>query len=204
MAPPPLIPPSFQTLKSRILSSLSTSTSTYTDASPKGSLDTAIVPLIERLNELEGIVTTSSCAGRVSVFLEGRRGSSGGKGDTSRAGGDVGECEDHEDNERRKEMKKSVPGGKGLGGRWLFVSHDPLELPKDENGRDDEAPLTKMFGLTRDVTENENLNGEVRRSRDRKNVRFVRFAFEPMVSLAHTLCASEAFRSCTAYRPGIV
>ncbi|KAL8910605.1 MAG: hypothetical protein Q9171_004099, partial [Xanthocarpia ochracea] len=58
-------------------------------------------------------------------------------------------------------MKKSVPGGKGLGGRWLFVSHDRLELPKDENGRDDEAPLTKMFGLTRDVTENENMNGEI-------------------------------------------
>ncbi len=204
MVPPPPIPPSFQTLKSRILSSLSTPTSTYTDASPKGSLDTAIVPLIERLNALDGIVTTSSCAGRVSVFLEGRRGSSGGRGNTSREGGDVGECEDHEDNGRRMKMKKSVPGGKGLGGRWLFVSHDPLELPKDENGRDDEAPLTKMFGLTRDVTENENMNGEVRRSRDRKNVRFVRFAFEPMVSLAHTLCASEAFRSCTAYRPGVV
>ncbi|KAL8926270.1 MAG: hypothetical protein Q9172_001864 [Xanthocarpia lactea] len=161
MAHSPPIPPSFQTLKSRILSSLSTPASTYTDASPKGSLDTAIVPLIERLNALEGIVTTSSCAGRVSVFLVGRRGSSGGRVDTSRGGGDVGECENHEDNGRRMKMKKGVPGGKGLGGRWLFVSHDPLELPKDQNGRDDEAPLTKMFGLTRDLTENENMNGEI-------------------------------------------
>lgn len=54
------------------------------------------------------MVTTSSCSGRVSVFLEG--------------------------------VKLGKPGGKGDGGKWLFITHDVNELDlwykktfKDEN-----------------------------------------------------------------------
>ncbi|KAL8773463.1 MAG: hypothetical protein Q9209_001567 [Squamulea sp. 1 TL-2023] len=181
MAPPSPspIPPSFQLLKSRILTSLSTPTSSYTDASPKGSLDTAIVPLIERLNGLDGVVTTSSCAGRVSVFLEGRkqtRGDGAGRADghyedqgsenQGEGSGNEGEGErgDHDEYRGSANEKKSVPGGKGLGGRWLFVSHDPLKLPEGMDGRDNEGALTRLFGLTRHVIQKENT-----------------FAFEPMI-----------------------
>ncbi|KAL8729106.1 MAG: hypothetical protein Q9166_004937 [cf. Caloplaca sp. 2 TL-2023] len=201
--PLPPIPPSFTTLKSRILTSLSTPTSLYNDASPKGSLDTAIVPLIDRLNGLEGVVTTSSCAGRVSVFLEGRKGPMGEGRRGERAGDEKStggmESEDEVDDSKVDmrggvKGKKSVPGGKGLGGRWLFVSHEAVEVPECSSTDGVEAKsLTNMFGLTRHLFGKPRGNGEegVRRSRDMKNVRYVRFAFEPMIlhiataSLAH-------------------
>lgn len=200
--PPPPIPPTFHTLKTRILTSLSVPSPSYTDASPKGTLDTAIVPLIERLNALEGVVSTSSCAGRISVFLEGRkkaevrdqgdgRWQEGGDGDqVAEVGDDDDDGEAVRDEEGggggRVEKKKGVPGGKGLGGRWLFVSHERAEMPEhNASGRDDEVGggLTKLFGLTRPVTFKRNEDGRGRRSSDAKNARFVRFAFEPMVSL---------------------
>lgn len=61
--------------------------------------------LLAALNARDGLVTTSSCAGRVSVYLEGRK-----KG-----------SEEEEDGVRGT----AAVGGKG-GGEWLFVSHDPL------------------------------------------------------------------------------
>ncbi|KAL8723116.1 MAG: hypothetical protein Q9225_000519 [Loekoesia sp. 1 TL-2023] len=137
MSPSPTLaslPHTFTTLKSRILTSLSTPSTSYTDASPKGSLDTAIIPLISRLNGLEGVVTTSSCAGRVSVFVEGRK--------KVRDGG--GESGDDEGEQMNGKGRKGVPGGKGLGGRWLFVSHEPVPVPEVDEGEG----LTTMFGLS--------------------------------------------------------
>ena len=177
--PPPLISQTFTTLKTRLLQSLSVPPSAYTDASPKGTLDTAIVPLIGRLNALEGVVSTSSCAGRVSVFLEGRKGGSGGV---------VGDGDDEEGIKSKGVMKNGkkggeriVPGGKGMGGRWLFVSHEAVEMPGHETTHN----FTKLFGLTGQDTLNRNdgEHGYGRRSSYTKNARFVRFAFEPMVSL---------------------
>lgn len=69
------------------------------DYSPKGSIDHEIVPLINLINAHPDLVTTSSCAGRVSVFIEGDK-----SGD------------------------KLKVGGKGVGGHWLFFTHDPKEL----------------------------------------------------------------------------
>ncbi|KAL8790626.1 MAG: hypothetical protein Q9213_000473 [Squamulea squamosa] len=202
MAPPPPSPisASFQTHKSRILASLSTPASSYTDASPKGSLDTAIVPLIERLNGLDGVVTTSSCAGRVSVFLEGRKEIKGGKArradercedqGSENQGGEIGgddegEREDYDKHRGSTHGKNSVPGGKGLGGRWLFVSHDPLVM---SSRGDDEGPLTKLFGLTRHVT----TDGASHRLTDNMNARYARFAFEPMILHIATASLSHA------------
>lgn len=48
--------------------------------SPKGTVDAGIRELIDVINGVEGLVTTSSCAGRVSVFLEGSRKVAGGAG----------------------------------------------------------------------------------------------------------------------------
>ena len=167
MSPP--ISPSFQFLKSRILSSLSLDPSSYTDASPKGSVDAGIRDLIDRINTLEGVVTTSSCAGRVSVFLEGsRRVGEVRDGVERERRGDVGDGYEEGDGERQA----AVPGGKGRGGRWLFVSHEPVSVPPGK----EKDHLTRLFGLGR-VGD----HGAPTTSTNSSARRFVRFQFEPFV-----------------------
>ena len=48
------------------------------DLSPKGSIDVPIRPLVDFINSIDGLVTTSSCSGRISVFRNDT--SSGSKG----------------------------------------------------------------------------------------------------------------------------
>ncbi len=163
---PPPIPPSFQALKSRILSSLSADPSTYTDASPKGSVDAGIRDLIDRINGLDGVVTTSSCAGRVSVFLEGSK----------RVEGSSKQLEDEKlrddgDGDGVR-VQAAVPGGKGRGGRWLYVSHDPDLIPPDR----EKGYFTRIFGLCTAGDE-----GGTPASTTPSARRFVRFQFEPFV-----------------------
>ncbi|KAL7930455.1 methyltransferase TYW3 domain-containing protein [Trichoderma chlorosporum] len=95
----------FREKKSKILEQLAVPDTEYSDASPKGSVDEGIRYLIDEINTAEGFVTTSSCAGRASVFLEGRKTKSGD--------GESGESE-----------QVARVGGKGAGGTWLYVSHD--------------------------------------------------------------------------------
>lgn len=104
-------------------------------------------------------MTTSSCAGRVSVFLEGEKHSAA-------KGGGEGEDEG---------ARSAVPGGKGSGGRWLFVSHEAVRIPSERgNG---EGSLTKLLGLFSSQREDadQELSGDV------SGIRLVRFQFEPMV-----------------------
>lgn len=113
----------FDARKARILAEMA---APGPDASPKGSIDTLILPLITRLNEHPDVVTTSSCSGRVSVFLEAAK----------RVPPPVPPA---------PALLPSVPsatavaaaaataanagiGGKGDGGRWLFVAHDPVVI----------------------------------------------------------------------------
>lgn len=95
----------FKEKKSKILQQLAVPDTEYSDLSPKGSVDEGIRYLIDEINTAEGFVTTSSCAGRASVFLEGRK--------TRAAEGENGEHE-----------QVARVGGKGAGGTWLYVSHD--------------------------------------------------------------------------------
>lgn len=149
-------PPSFVAKKAKILAELSTPTDVYSDASPKGSVDAAIIPLINNLNNLENYVTTSSCAGRISVFLEGEKAKDGHV--------DEGATIDIEGAAAPKTTTAGV-GGKGGGGRWLFVSHAPANL---ENA----GSLVKLLGVNVEGTgQAENLEGK----------RLIRFKFEPMV-----------------------
>lgn len=131
----------FISKKTKILDALSVPDSDYTDLSPKGSVDEGIRHLIDEINVIDGLVTTSSCAGRVSVFLEGRK--------ALEAGQEDGEI--------------ATPGGKGGGGNWLFVSHEPVlgngwvdELELSEEGVADETPSSR---------------------------RLIHFKFEPMVNI---------------------
>lgn len=161
----PKFPPSFTAKKNTILASLSTPESTYADLSPKGSVDTAIKPLIDRINALEGVVTTSSCAGRVSVFCEGRK---QGRGFEEKEG--VKNVEGF----GKESEQAAVPGGKGMGGKWLFVSHEPVEISKKGNWKEN---LPELLGLGSLGAQNKALalNGEV------DEMRLIRFQFEPMV-----------------------
>jgi tRNA wybutosine-synthesizing protein 3 len=72
------MPASFRDRKAKILADLSIPDSEYQDLSPKGSVDEGIRELISGINSQPGYVTTSSCAGRVAVYLEGAKGAKGG------------------------------------------------------------------------------------------------------------------------------
>ena len=172
----PQVLPSFTAKKNTILASLSTPESTYKDLSPKGSVDAAIKPLIDRINALEGVVTTSSCAGRVSVFLEGRKQGKrlGGRGDDQGFG-----------------KESEVPGGKGMGGKWLFVSHEPVDLSKRGKGKEF---LTDFLGLNSSRAQDQALalSGEV------DGTRLVRFQFEPMVCIRNLAIKSSVLRGLNA------
>jgi tRNA wybutosine-synthesizing protein 3 len=130
----------FRSKKSKILEQLSVPDASYTDLSPKGSVDVGIRDLIAEINAIDGLVTTSSCAGRISVFLEGVKREDGGR-----------------------DGQVATPGGKGAGGQWLFVSHDPVKRGEENTG-----DWGKVFGL--------------QEKGDSEGKRLIHFKFEPMVS----------------------
>lgn len=155
------IPPNFTAKKEAILASLAVAEPLYTDLSPKGSVDEAIRPLIERVNALEGVVTTSSCAGRVSVFLEGIKHANHEEN-----------RDDAQNSHGESRGQAAVPGGKGMGGRWLFVSHSPVHFP---TGGDSIARRLGMYDQDKLYDEQNPIEFE------QDQVRLVRFQFEPMV-----------------------
>lgn len=129
----------------------------YTDLSPKGSVDEALVDVIDEVNAVEGFVTTSSCAGRASVFLEGSRvAPAAGSGESGTVAG---------------------VGGKGGGGTWLYVSHDPFAEVAEK------VDWETAFGLVKDGSEPAHDRGS-----DDGEKRFIHFKFEPMI--LHVLTAS--------------
>lgn len=137
----------FQTRKEKILEQLAAPDEQYHDLSPKGSVDAPIRALIEVINDLEGLVTTSSCSGRISVFLEGRRADVNGEAtdDTSSAG----------------------PGGKGGGGAWLYLSHDPIATANVQ------SDFMTLFSLEPDASAQRTAY---------PGCRYIHLKFEPMVS----------------------
>jgi tRNA wybutosine-synthesizing protein 3 len=110
----------FEGKKEKILSLLSIPDGEYTDLSPKGTIDAGIRNLVDEINQLEGFVTTSSCAGRVAVFLEGSKKKT---------------ISPEDENDQAGSDAIAGVGGKG-GGRWLFVSHDPVGLQRLQKDAD--------------------------------------------------------------------
>ena len=151
-----VIPETFRARKEKILQALSVPDEEYKDLSPKGSVDDGIKDLINEVNSIDGLVTTSSCAGRISVFLEGSK--------DEPEGGRLGGTDDHP-------SQRAVPGGKGIGGRWLFISHDPVSPPTSSNEEVD--PVMKLFGLS--------TSQRLLDTSQPKKMRLIRFQFEPMV-----------------------
>lgn len=148
------ISPTFNRKKATILEGLSVPDSEYSDKSPKGSVDERIRELIDEINAYDGFVTTSSCAGRISVFQEGN-----GQGSDSW-------------NEEDAVGSSGVPGGKG-GGKFLFVSHEPVYVAGDVASQQ----LPRILGLE----EEPGASGAGGSESWAPGQRFVRFAFEPMV-----------------------
>ena len=147
------IPDAFTRQKSMILKALSTPDDEYSDLSPKGSVDISIRDLISEINHMEGLVSTSSCGGRISVFLEGER------------------TGVQQNSMEQNSSQAYVPGGKGNGGRWLFVSHN--SVARQDCVNPDGQYLTKLFGMSS--------YGEVSKQHKPETTRFVKFQFEPMV-----------------------
>ncbi|EGS22749.1 uncharacterized protein CTHT_0012240 [Thermochaetoides thermophila DSM 1495] len=163
----------FISKKQKILSQLSLPDEQYTDASPKGSVDEGIRYLIDQINMQAGLVTTSSCAGRVSVYLEGPKfgqGASSSDGEETAGNGDVAV------EAGRENAVASSVGGKG-GGEWLFVSHDPVKNDAGESGYE------RLFGFGT-VPAREQFVQDV----FAPSTRLIHFKFEPMI--LHILTAS--------------
>lgn len=114
----------FTRKKRAIIDQLNAPDDRYQDASPKGTVDEGVRTLLDQINDIESLVSTSSCAGRVSVFVGGR-----GK---SKSGVSYGDG--HQSTADNK-TQDSFQSGKG-GGKWTFVSHEPVILPDETQGSD--------------------------------------------------------------------
>ncbi|CAK7224793.1 hypothetical protein SCUCBS95973_005637 [Sporothrix curviconia] len=180
----PPCPARFTTRKAAILELLGRPDDDYTDASPKGAIDEGVRPLIDVINSLEGYVTTSSCAGRVAVFLEGRK------------GGPSVEDKPAALTEIPVQAPASTTasaGGKGGGGKWLFVSHDPLvrgvaadSTSPPQHSSYSDTDWAAVFGLEKDG--GEWAEKSVQDNVEQDEERLVHFKFEPMI--LHVLTAS--------------
>jgi len=107
---------SFRNKKCKILEQLNAPPDEYTDASPKGSIDEPIRDLVNEINALDDLVTTSSCSGRFAIYLEGPR-------------KDTSHLQDEPAADRSETASTTATassGGKG-GGQWLFVTHSALD-----------------------------------------------------------------------------
>ncbi|KAI4765737.1 hypothetical protein E4T51_01346 [Aureobasidium sp. EXF-12344] len=90
----------------------------------RSNIDVGIRKLVDAINEIETLVTTGSCAGRIVVYLEGRSltGPRSNSDDHTRISGASIAADDN-------------------GGQALFVAHDPLPL----SGK---SPVAPMLGLS--------------------------------------------------------
>ncbi|GAB5590787.1 tRNA methyltransferase tyw3 [Umbelopsis nana] len=121
------------------------------DKSPKGYIDAPILDLMRLINQHSQFYTTSSCSGRVAVYCEGV-------------------------DEKKKSAESELDSAKSTkGGKWLYVTHDPVSIPDLENM--DAWILKLLFGdaydrLTTDPIENEQAI---------INQQLVFFKFEPLI-----------------------
>ena len=166
----------FNSKRTQILQRLSTPDLDYVDASPKGSVDEGIRKLVEEINSTPGFVTTSSCAGRIAVFLEGAHGDQTSTSSAANKLTDDGSL-------GKKDSVMASTGGKG-GGKWLFTSHSPIDVSNLSNA----GALFQRLVFHRDA--------EVSFPSPDARPQYIRFKFEPMVGLRR-----EARYSSTAFRP---
>jgi tRNA wybutosine-synthesizing protein 3 len=173
------LPLRFLSKKNSILSQLALDPSDYDDKSPKGSVDIQILDLIRLINNVDGWVTTSSCAGRVAVFVEGpKKELPSYDSAANSAGADEAQSDDHAASPAvvngigLSSGIKTAPGGKG-GGRWLYVSHDPPDVPDPQVVGSEH--WTQKFGLSRGRTSSH-------------QSQLIHLTYSPLI--LHVLCAT--------------
>ncbi|CCJ30689.1 unnamed protein product [Pneumocystis jirovecii] len=151
----------FQQKKTDILRKFNTEN---LDASPKGSPDEDILDLLNLINSHAELVTTSSCSGRMSVYVE-------------------------------SEIAHNI-GGKGGGGKWLMVKHEPWDIPAKNS-----MVLKELFGKYSLKTSD---------SKNSEKGRLIHFKFEPMILhiLAKTVSTARTFLttalSCSFRESGLI
>lgn len=126
--------------------------------------------------------------GRVDEEGDGERedggGGDGGEREDVGDGGNgrVREGDEEEDGNKEGEeegnRQAAVPGGKGVGGKWLFVSHTPIDLSSCE-----EKWTSRYLGLV-PLIKGDLLNST---NTPPSNLRLARFQFEPMVCSLYIL-----------------
>lgn len=132
----------FDQKKAYILAEIGETNEDTPDASPKGTIDEFCIPIIKLINSNNDMVTTSSCSGRVSVFLEGVK------------------------NVSQDDVKI---GAKGNSGRWIFVTHDPKDLPGWSQSIDFKYATDIQSFASTDI-----------------NTRYILYKFEPLI--LHVKC----------------
>lgn len=159
------LPNGFVSKKAQILAEITDHDSeNYNDKSPKGTIDTEIIDVINEINAFDKYVTTSSCAGRVAVFVEGHKPA-------------LPSTSDHDTNEGVA-VAGAGPGGKGHGNKWLFVSHEPVDQPHGDATGQSNVALHKLFGL--EVEDSKQMSAG-------QGARLIKLSFSPLI--LHILCA---------------
>ncbi|KAM3438033.1 hypothetical protein MY4824_003480 [Beauveria thailandica] len=194
-SPLPSPGPAFEARKLKILEQLAVPDAEYSDASPKGTVDVGIRPLLAEINAEAGFVTTSSCAGRVSVFVEGRKTAATTTTTTATEDGydDVTDGGVTEQSDGLGSIQPAVAaltvaglGGKGGGGTWLYVSHDPHPLA----GQGVAVDWAKELGITGEQEDALLMDTTGGSGGCNLEHRLIHFKFEPMI--LHVLTASHA------------
>ncbi|KAK5073665.1 hypothetical protein LTR64_007198 [Lithohypha guttulata] len=172
------IPSSFRRKKATILAELERPDNDYTDKSPKGSVDAEILELIAKINEFEGYVTTSSCAGRVVVFVEGRKALREDKSGVVDGASDA-QQETGRDVSSNATSVGGGPGGKGHGNKWFPV-------PVEEVSSTSPTALHDLFQLEPKSTPS---SGPTTSNLSyRPDLRLIKLSFSPLI--LHILCAN--------------
>lgn len=204
--------------KDAIVASLSVPESSYTDASPKGSVDVGIRGLVDQINSMSELVTTSSCAGRIAVFLEGEKSKSrnGGRMTTGTSGegleGTSNESHsrhilDEHQKDAFSQTGKSTLRKKAAGGRWLFVSHSPVVFDALTGNltKDTPSAFSELFGMRSPqhpwhwtkISQQAPLNEQSTQTNcpPSEQRRFIHFKFEPMVRNVLSMSSKLEFKN---------
>lgn len=172
----------FHNKKRKILQSLDRPSESYHDASPKGSVDEPIRELIELINSIDAFVTTSSCSGRVAVFVESNS-ATRPLSESHQSPAQPVKIPSEPvfrpatDSENKQYPASSDdPGqqtsGKGAGGRWLFVSHGRFSPSQISSN-----PVATVLGFSK----HDSLSENAVPPQMSKQTSIIHFKFEPMV-----------------------
>ena len=149
----------FSIKKLDILRKLGPNESNYIDKSPKGAVDEQIVELIQEINSVDGLVTTSSCSGRISVFLE-----------ASERMRQASKIPSTEDAGKQRDARKEA-------GRWLFSSHSPIKTEQESARNENLLSMFCLKSLGRGV-QMDHAHSECKST---VYCRYIYLKFEPMV-----------------------